>query len=231
MHANIDPSQFPPVAEVSAPAFSGPAHKLTIEQQNAAPSTASSSQSAENAESSPSKALPKPKAAPKSLLRPEQPFSQYTSFTCHHPLQEYTPDGPTEMMLAPEDGWLSRQMVSCKSGPKPWYKPKDYGSSEPEPLEPTLPTIPSDVMAQEVDLSTFPTYEDWKAAMWAAPFVASHQVEVNVSYKPISYNIVGFDQPVNMMSDHTPPSGTHVYIPIPWIADYVKPPYEDFYLD
>eukprot|EP00971_Amphidinium_carterae_P082405 1629100-Amphidinium_carterae.1 len=34
-----------------------------------------------------------------------------------------------------------------------------------------------------------------------------------------------------MMSDHTPPSGSHVYISIPWIADYVKPPYEDFYLD
>eukprot|EP00971_Amphidinium_carterae_P310030 6160620-Amphidinium_carterae.1 len=33
------------------------------------------------------------------------------------------------------------------------------------------------------------------------------------------------------MSDHTPPSGSHVYIPIPWIADYVRPPYEDFYLD
>eukprot|EP00971_Amphidinium_carterae_P122045 2416887-Amphidinium_carterae.1 len=164
---------------------------------------------------------PKPKAAPASLLRPEQPFSQYTSYTCHNPLQEYTPDGPTQMMLA-------RVRMS---GPKPWYLPKDYGSSEYEPLEPTLPTIPSDVMAKEVDLSTFPTFDDWKEAMWAAPYVASHQVVVNVSYKPISHPIIGFEQPVNMMSDHTPPSGSHVYIPIPWIADYVKPPYEDFYLD
>eukprot|EP00971_Amphidinium_carterae_P152194 3016718-Amphidinium_carterae.1 len=67
--------------------------------------------------------------------------------------------------------------------------------------------------------------------MWAAPFVASHQVEVMSSYKPIPYNIVGFDSPVNMMSEQTPPSGSHVYIPIPWIAECVQPPYEDFYLD
>eukprot|EP00971_Amphidinium_carterae_P169975 3368020-Amphidinium_carterae.1 len=177
MHANIDPSQFPPVAEVSAPAFSGPAHKLITEQQTDAPSTASPSHTAENAESGSSKAMPKAKAAPKSLLRPEQPFSQYTSYTCHDPLQEYTPDGPTGMMLAPEDQWLSRQIVLCKSGPKPWCRPKDYGSSEPESLVPILPNIPSDVMAQEVDLSKFPTFDDWKDAMWAAPYVASHQVE------------------------------------------------------
>eukprot|EP00971_Amphidinium_carterae_P123027 2435705-Amphidinium_carterae.1 len=121
--------------------------------------------------------MPKAKAAPKSLIRPEQPFSQYTTWTCHHPLQEYTPNGPTEMMLASEDAWLSRQIVLCKSGPKPWYQPKDYGSSEPEAVVPILPTIPHDAMALEVDLSKFPTFNDWKAAMWAAPFVASHQVE------------------------------------------------------
>eukprot|EP00971_Amphidinium_carterae_P209904 4163725-Amphidinium_carterae.1 len=79
MHANIDPSQFPPVAEVSAPAFSGPPHKLVQEQQDAPTSTALSSQSSENAVSAQTKAEPKPKAAPKSLLRPEEPFSQYTS--------------------------------------------------------------------------------------------------------------------------------------------------------
>eukprot|EP00971_Amphidinium_carterae_P116477 2307377-Amphidinium_carterae.1 len=97
MHANIDPSQYPPVAEVSAPAFSGPAHKLINEQQIAAPSTTSTSQSSENAGTASSQAMPKPKAAPKSLLRPQQPYSQYTSWTCRNPLQEYTPDGPTEM--------------------------------------------------------------------------------------------------------------------------------------
>eukprot|EP00971_Amphidinium_carterae_P227258 4507651-Amphidinium_carterae.1 len=59
----------------------------------------------------------------------------------------------------------------------PWYKPKDYGSSEPKAIVPILPNIPHDVMAQKVDLSKFPTSDDWKAAMWAAPYVASHQVE------------------------------------------------------
>eukprot|EP00971_Amphidinium_carterae_P272798 5414254-Amphidinium_carterae.1 len=131
------------------------------------------------------------------------------------------------MMLAPEPEWLSSQIALCKSGPKPWYQPKDYGASpDSAPLEPTLPTIPPDVLAQEVDLDQFPTFSQWKDAMWAAPFVASHQVQVNVSYKPIPYNIVGFDYPVNMMSDQTPPSGSHVYIPIPWISEFVKPPYE-----
>eukprot|EP00971_Amphidinium_carterae_P252551 5014046-Amphidinium_carterae.1 len=65
------------------------------------------------------------------------------------------------MMLASEDAWLSRQIVRCKT--------------EPEAMVPILPHISPDVMAQKVDLSTFPTFDDWKAAMWAAPFVASHQ--------------------------------------------------------
>eukprot|EP00971_Amphidinium_carterae_P213433 4235779-Amphidinium_carterae.1 len=51
------------------------------------------------------------------------------------------------------------------------------------------------------------------------------------SYKPIPYAIVGFDFPVNLMSDLAPPSRDHVYIPIPWDAECVKPPYEDYYLD
>eukprot|EP00971_Amphidinium_carterae_P069740 1380051-Amphidinium_carterae.1 len=91
MHANIDPSQFTPVAEVSAPAFSGPAHRLINEQQNL------TGQNTEHTGSASSQVMPKAKAAPQSLLRPQQPFSQYTSWTCHDPLQEYTPDGPTEM--------------------------------------------------------------------------------------------------------------------------------------
>eukprot|EP00971_Amphidinium_carterae_P063166 1250056-Amphidinium_carterae.1 len=82
------------------------------------------------------------------------------------------------MMLAPESVWSFSQVALCKSGPKPWYQPKDYGASEPKPLEPTLPTIPPDVLAQKVDLDKFPTFSQWKEAMWAAPYVASHQVEV-----------------------------------------------------
>eukprot|EP00971_Amphidinium_carterae_P338344 6475616-Amphidinium_carterae.1 len=75
-------------------------------------------------------------------------------------------------MLAPESEWLSHQTVLCKSGPKPWYAPKDYGaSSETETLEPPVMYItPPDVMAEEVDLDKFPTFSQWKDAMWAAPF-------------------------------------------------------------
>eukprot|EP00971_Amphidinium_carterae_P159350 3158758-Amphidinium_carterae.1 len=64
-------------------------------------------------------------------------------------------------------------MVSTQGGASP----------DTETLEPVLPITPPDVLAQEVDLDKFPTFNQWKDAMWAAPFVASHQVEVNVSYK------------------------------------------------
>eukprot|EP00971_Amphidinium_carterae_P045893 902794-Amphidinium_carterae.1 len=70
-------------------------------------------------ESATPKAMPKPKAAPTSLLRPEQPFSQYTSWICHDPLTPSTPRAPTQMMLASEPEWLSMQVVLCKDGPKP----------------------------------------------------------------------------------------------------------------
>eukprot|EP00971_Amphidinium_carterae_P297760 5916112-Amphidinium_carterae.1 len=61
-----------------------------------------------------------------------------------------TPRAPTQMMLAPEPEWLSTQIALCKDGPKPWFQPKDYGASpDSEPLEPVLPIIPQDVLAQE----------------------------------------------------------------------------------
>eukprot|EP00971_Amphidinium_carterae_P030483 599658-Amphidinium_carterae.1 len=75
------------------------------------------------------------------------------------------------MMLAEEPNWLSMQIALCKDGPKPWFQPNDYGASpESMPLEPELPNIPQDVLAQEVDLTEFPTFNQWKEAMWAAPF-------------------------------------------------------------
>eukprot|EP00971_Amphidinium_carterae_P284415 5646424-Amphidinium_carterae.1 len=56
------------------------------------------------------------------------------------------------MMLMPESDWINTQIALCKDGPKPWYKPKDYGASpESTPHEPELPIIPQDVLTQEVD--------------------------------------------------------------------------------
>eukprot|EP00971_Amphidinium_carterae_P156999 3112060-Amphidinium_carterae.1 len=119
-----------------------------------------------------------------------------------------------------------------KDGPKPWFLPHDYGASpESTPHEPVLPAIPQDVLAQEVDLSDFATFNEWKEAMWSADSDVARQAEVMTSYKPVSYSIVGFDYPVTIMSELAQPSGSHVYIPIPWDAECVKPPYEDFYLD
>eukprot|EP00971_Amphidinium_carterae_P226065 4483931-Amphidinium_carterae.1 len=50
------------------------------------------------------------------------------------------------------------------------------------------------------------------------------------SYHPLS-SIVGFETPVNAMSELAPASGTNVFVPIPWNPECVQPPYEDFYLD
>eukprot|EP00971_Amphidinium_carterae_P084128 1665352-Amphidinium_carterae.1 len=44
-------------------------------------------------------------------------------------------------------------------------------------------------------------------------------------------NIPGFDAPVERMMELTPVSGTHIFTPIQWNADCVKPPHPNFYLD
>eukprot|EP00971_Amphidinium_carterae_P141215 2798291-Amphidinium_carterae.1 len=178
-------------------------------------------------------ALPKPKAAPAHLLQPEPSVPQNSSCTGQLPIQKYVPDGPTQMMVSREQDWLAHQTTLCKCGPKPWYAPTDYGASTEtashEP--PAMLVISPDVVADVVNLDTFPTFDQWKDAMFRAPYVVSHEAEVMTSYKPISYSIVGFDGPVNSMSDQTPPSGDHVFKPIIWISECVQPPYEDFYLD
>eukprot|EP00971_Amphidinium_carterae_P104973 2078712-Amphidinium_carterae.1 len=223
IHANIDPNAFPPVAEVTAPAFSGPPHRL---QEVILASSASTGPSVvPSAANEP--ALPKatPKSPP-SDIGPAQSPPQYTSWICRNPTLPH-PQSPTMLMLADESAWIDSQSVMMKDGP--FFRPQHYGADpNSTPSEPELPTIPQDALAQDTDLSGFPTFTSWKEAMWSAPFDAAHEAEVMTSYKPISYTIIGFDSPVSMMSDLAPPSGSHVYIPIPWDAECVKPPYEDF---
>eukprot|EP00971_Amphidinium_carterae_P171642 3403034-Amphidinium_carterae.1 len=83
---------------------------------------------------------------------------------------------PTMLMLMPESDWINTQIAMLKDGPKPWFLPHDYGASpESTPNEPVLPTIPQDVLAQEVDLNDFATFNEWKEAMWSAPFDVARQ--------------------------------------------------------
>eukprot|EP00971_Amphidinium_carterae_P066783 1322349-Amphidinium_carterae.1 len=235
MHVNIDHDHIPTVTEASAPAFSGQPHKLLSETQEPAISSASASQGVENPETAGPKtmSLPKPKAAPAHLLQPEPSASQSSSLTGPQPNVEYVPDGPTQMMISREQDWLAQQIALCKSGPKPWYAPADYGASTEtashEP--PAMLVISPDAVADVVNLDAFPTFEQWKEAMFSVPYTVAHEVEVMTSYKPISHSIIGFDAPVNLMSDQSPPSEDHVFKPIIWISDYVQPPYADFYLD
>eukprot|EP00971_Amphidinium_carterae_P141084 2795895-Amphidinium_carterae.1 len=132
----------------------------------------------------------------------------------------------------PEAEWNERQIVMLRDGPKPWYSPREYGALPEHVVRmPILPTIPPDALAEDVDLSNFATYKEWHAALHAVPLAVARDSEVMTSYKPICRDIIGFDLPVSSMSDLVPPSKDHVFIPILWNAECVKPPYEDFYLD
>eukprot|EP00971_Amphidinium_carterae_P193376 3837215-Amphidinium_carterae.1 len=126
MHANIDPNEFPPVAEVSAPAFSGPPHKLGVETRDNSTPAASTTRESDVAESPVPKATPK---APPPNIQPSEPTPQYTSWTCTNPTLPPSTTSPTMLMLAPESDWLATQIALCKDGPKPWFQPKDYGAS------------------------------------------------------------------------------------------------------
>eukprot|EP00971_Amphidinium_carterae_P196612 3901902-Amphidinium_carterae.1 len=91
--------------------------------------------------------------------------------------------------------------------------------------------IPSDALAQTVDTSTFPTFGEWKKTLHVVPAIVARDAEVMTSYRPLGNNIIGFETPVNLMSDLKPPSKNQVFIPISWNAECVQLPYEDFYLD
>eukprot|EP00971_Amphidinium_carterae_P261149 5181000-Amphidinium_carterae.1 len=202
MQVNIDPTAHPPVSEVS-PAFSGPAHKLEAETPAEPEPTAA-------AASAPPVTKAVPKTPPPTILPS---------------LTSSIPDQPSQAMLMPEAEWNERQIVMLRDGPKPWYSPREYGVlPESMPRMPELPTIPSDALAQDVDLSNFATVKEWKEALWAVPLAVARDAEVMTSYKPIRHAAIGFDLPVSSMSDLVPPSEDHVFIPIPWNAECVKPP-------
>eukprot|EP00971_Amphidinium_carterae_P047791 941059-Amphidinium_carterae.1 len=78
MHASIDPNAFPSVAEVSAPAFSGPPHRLEVETRNNSASNASMHEVSATTEPAVPKAMPK---SPPSDILPSQPTSQPISRT------------------------------------------------------------------------------------------------------------------------------------------------------
>eukprot|EP00971_Amphidinium_carterae_P244077 4846504-Amphidinium_carterae.2 len=216
MQVNIDPNVHPPVAEVSAPAFSGPAHKLVTEDPKESESAAASASVPTTATPTVTKATPK--SPPANILPPQS---------------SEIPEQPSFLMrMTSETEWLEMQVAMLRDGPKPWFLPHEYGASpDSTPSVPVLPTIPQDVLAQDVDLSNFSTFAEWQEAMWSAPLLVAKDSQVMQSYKPISHTIIGFDLPVSSMSDLVPPSNDHVFTPIQWNADCVKPPYEDFYLD
>eukprot|EP00971_Amphidinium_carterae_P138409 2742684-Amphidinium_carterae.1 len=219
MQVSIDPTVHPPVSEVSAPAFSGAARKLEAETPvEPVPATAAAAAAA-----APVSIPPVTKAVPKT-----PPPTLLPSLT----LTTSIPDQPSQAMLVPEAEWNERKIVMLRDGPKPWYSPREYGALPDHVIRmPVLPTIPPDALAEVVDLSNFATYKEWYADLHAVPIAVARDSEVITSYKAIRHDIIGFDLPVSSMSDLVPPSKDHVFIPIPWNAECVKPPYEDFYLD
>eukprot|EP00971_Amphidinium_carterae_P191430 3798421-Amphidinium_carterae.1 len=207
MQVSIEPNVHPPVAEVSAPPFSGPSHKLEVET----PSDSASSASAVTVPtaSGPPAVKPTPKSPPPDIL-PSQPTSQPTSWISFNPSMVPDQPSPTMLMLMQEPDWLETQVAMLRDGPKPWFLPHEYGASpESTPSVPVLPAIPHDALAQDVDINDFATFAEWKEAMWSAPYDVARQAEVMSSYKPIPQAIIGFDFPVNLMSELAQPSGSH----------------------
>eukprot|EP00971_Amphidinium_carterae_P311578 6192714-Amphidinium_carterae.2 len=202
MQVNIDPTVYPPVAEVSAPAFSGPAHELVVEEpKESGPAAASAT---EPATTTPTVTKATPKSPPANILPPQS---------------SEIPKQPSFLMrMTTEEEWLEMQVAMLRDGPMPWFLPHEYGTSpDSTPSVPVLPTIPQDTLSQDTDLS-----------MWSAPLSVANDSQ---SYKPIPHAIIGFDLPVSSMSDLVPPTNDHVFTPIQWNADCVTPPYEEFYLD
>eukprot|EP00971_Amphidinium_carterae_P191578 3801646-Amphidinium_carterae.2 len=158
----VAPTEADVLAEVSAPAFSGPPHKLEVETRNESASAASTAEVPATTESPVTKAMPK---SPPTNILPPQPIPQSTS------QPSSIPDQPSFNMRMGEPEWLETQVALLRDGPTLWFSPREYGASqESTPSVPVLPTIPQEVLAQEVDLSNFPTYAEWQEAMWSAPF-------------------------------------------------------------
>eukprot|EP00971_Amphidinium_carterae_P089462 1770761-Amphidinium_carterae.1 len=95
------------------------------------------------------------------------------------------------------------------------------------------PVVPADVLAEVVDLTDpeFPVFGVWKKAMTKASHPISRDAQAMENYNPLCADIAGFEGPVERMMELTPASGTHVFTPIQWNAECVKPPYPNFYLD
>eukprot|EP00971_Amphidinium_carterae_P340184 6478385-Amphidinium_carterae.1 len=116
MHANIDRNEFPPVAEVSAPAFSGPPHRLEVETRDNSASAASTTRVSDSNEPAVPKAMPK---SPPPDILPSQPTPQHTSWISFNPTMVPDQQSPTMLMLMPESDWINTQIAMLKDGPKP----------------------------------------------------------------------------------------------------------------
>eukprot|EP00971_Amphidinium_carterae_P221967 4406615-Amphidinium_carterae.1 len=144
-----------------------------------------------------------------------------------------TPASASGVQAPPEwDSWQTRILMPA---PKPLVPDEEPSTTMPasKPFLYEMPIIPPDCLAETVDVMSpeFPVFGVWYKAMSNAPFPISRDAQEMVSYKPLGSCIPGFDAPVERMMELTPASGTHVFTPIQWNAECVKPPYPNFYLD
>eukprot|EP00971_Amphidinium_carterae_P023991 473485-Amphidinium_carterae.1 len=144
MHANIDPNEFPPVTEVSAPAFSGPPHKLEVETRDNSASAASTTRVSDANEPAMPKAMPK---SPPPVILPSQPIPQYTSWISFNPTMVPDQQSPTMLMLTPESDWINTQIAMLKDGPKPWFLPHDYENAALRRAEAEVDSVEAALLA------------------------------------------------------------------------------------
>eukprot|EP00971_Amphidinium_carterae_P091224 1805857-Amphidinium_carterae.3 len=124
------------------------------------------------------------------------------------------------------DGW---QTWILQPAPKPIVPDTDPPTTMPasKPYLKERPIIPPNVLAEDVDLTNpeFPIFGVWKKAMTKTSFPISRDAQAMENYKPLCSDILGFEEPVERMMELTPASGSHVFTPIQWNAECVKPPY------
>eukprot|EP00971_Amphidinium_carterae_P147371 2920344-Amphidinium_carterae.1 len=218
MEANAQMSNEPVESVVSTPAFLGQAHRLDADVTNN-PAPADSSMTAP-----PTVSKAVPKTPPPSLLVQSPPQSATPIVPRRHAEGE---------LLLEEGDWNQMQYRQLREPPKEVVPTTDPPTVMPSHMAnlPELPVIPPDALAQDVDLKQFPVFGEWKKIIQAAPYALSRDAQLMERYNPIGSNIPGFNSPVDRMSELRPASGTHVFIPIPWNAECVTPPYANFYLD
>eukprot|EP00971_Amphidinium_carterae_P298911 5938531-Amphidinium_carterae.1 len=108
-------------------------------------------------------------------------------------------------------------------------------------IPPALPLIPTAVFSQLRSLQLQPRFvtqivrpqrKPMRRLLWQrAKIHMQKEIDRLESYKPVMYEILDQDKPVELMAKASPDSTDNRYMPVMWNSELVQPPYETFYQD